>query len=153
MSVARTSVSWEAERTVTNPFPSLVKKGPRSVRLSRHVRDGAEHLEPAACALRGIPPLVQPLPFATCRRRPVRERILACLRHFSRKRLARSLGPAQPDRTTMYKCMVSLLRSLYDSGKMRPRIAAGTKYRSTYRVKANRSYRQKHARYVSRVLS
>lgn len=54
----------------------------------RHVRRGAEHLEPAACALRGIPPLVQPLPFATCRRRPVRERILACLRHFSKKRLA-----------------------------------------------------------------
>jgi len=48
-------------------------------------------------ALRGIPPLVQPLPFATCRRRSVRERILACLRHFSKKRLARSV-PRQPDR-------------------------------------------------------
>lgn len=46
--------------------------------FATHVREGAKHLEPAACAFREIPPLVQPLPFATCRQRPTNSRA-----HFS----------------------------------------------------------------------
>lgn len=86
LSVARTSLRGKPRESSRTLF-RLSWKGPL-VWLLRHVPGGAEHLEPAACALRGIPPLVQPLPFATCRRRPVREHILACLRHFSKKRLA-----------------------------------------------------------------
>lgn len=82
-------------------------------------------------ALRGIPPLVQPLPFATCRRRSVRERILACLRHFSKKRLA-VLCPA-PIRSGTATCnIVSLLRLFYESGKTRSRITVdATRGRNT----------------------
>lgn len=88
------------------------------MRLSRYIRGGAASLSSRRHTLRGIPPLVQPLPFATCRRRSVRERILACLRHFSKKRLA-VFGPA-PIRSGTTTCnIVSLLRLFYESGKTR----------------------------------
>lgn len=41
-------------------------------------------------AFPGIPPLVRPLPFATCRE-PLRGHILVCLRHFSRKLLPQAV--------------------------------------------------------------
>lgn len=95
-SVARMSFRGKSGN-VTNPFPSLVKRASFRATFAICSRRSGIFLSSRRHAVRGIPPLVQPLPFATCRRRSVRERILACLRHFSKKRLACSV-PRQPDR-------------------------------------------------------
>lgn len=111
-------------------------------------------LEPAACALRGISPLVQPLPFATCRRRPVRERILACLRHFFEETVSSLLwtGAARSNNDVqMYGFIIAI--ALWQRENAAGNRRGDPKYRSTYRVKANRSYHRKHAWYVSRVFS
>lgn len=98
-SFVRSFVSREVRATsgsVTRSLFRVSRKGPPSVQLdptlaTRSTSTGTTRLSSRrrhrGGALRRTPPLVQPLPFATCRR-PVRERILACLRHFSRKRLA-----------------------------------------------------------------
>lgn len=139
-SVARTSFRGKFRGTSRTLF-RLSWKGPRSVRLSRYTRGGAASLSLSSRrrALRGIPPLVQPLPFATCRRRSVRERILACLRHFSKKRLA-VFCPA-PIRSGTATCnIVSLLRLFYESGKTWSRITVdATRGRNTVWRKAESS--------------